>query len=249
MEFGKAFSAVTALQQEAPARRHFGQIGLERARFAGEDQRGKIGQRGGYLAQRCGVGIARQMPRFVRGPAFGGPVARHVSAPLRSAALSAASSQLQNKKLQRRDCLASPTCSAADSQRPSCQPCPCGITASRQLRSFAEILARQRLHALRGGPGIVGAAIVRTAPYLRRIRRSRLRAWDMKNALLDEARVSRLAQWLCHPRRVRRRSADWRPVRQRSLRRWRRTPAPALGASCASAIDHPAVFEIDRPGC
>ena len=77
VKFGKAFGAVPALEQETLARRHFGQVRLQRARLAREDQRGKVRKRPGYLVQRLGVGIGRQMPRFLGLPAIGGPRACH----------------------------------------------------------------------------------------------------------------------------------------------------------------------------
>ena len=45
VEFGEALGAIAALQQEALARGDFGQIGLQRARLAGEDQRRITAQR------------------------------------------------------------------------------------------------------------------------------------------------------------------------------------------------------------
>jgi hypothetical protein len=45
VELGEAFRAVAALQQETLAGRHFGKVGLERARLAGKDQRRELGQR------------------------------------------------------------------------------------------------------------------------------------------------------------------------------------------------------------
>jgi hypothetical protein len=44
MEFGKAFGAVPALKQESLARRDIGEVGLERARFAGKNERRKAGE-------------------------------------------------------------------------------------------------------------------------------------------------------------------------------------------------------------
>ena len=47
MKLGKAFGAVAALEQEPLARGNLGQIGLERARLASENQRREIGQNAG----------------------------------------------------------------------------------------------------------------------------------------------------------------------------------------------------------
>ena len=102
VKFGKAFGAVTALQQETFARSNFGQIGLQRAGFTGEDQRGKAGERTCDLVERRGVGIGRQMPCFLGLPAFRGPVTRHVACSTcppqvrQSAAHSGTAPQMQN---------------------------------------------------------------------------------------------------------------------------------------------------------
>ena len=65
MEFGKTFGAIAALEQKTPARRNFGQIGGQRARFTGKHQRWKARQRRFDRAQLVHVGIDRQMPRLV----------------------------------------------------------------------------------------------------------------------------------------------------------------------------------------
>jgi hypothetical protein len=78
MELGEALGAVPALQQEAAAFGHFGQVVLERPRLAGEDQRGKLGQGALDHAQCGGVFISGKMPRFAGLPAVGCPVTRHV---------------------------------------------------------------------------------------------------------------------------------------------------------------------------
>ena len=78
-EFGEAFGAVAALQQEGIARRHIAQLGLQRARFARKDQRGKPGQHALGLGQSGGVFIVRQVlcNELLLLPAIGCPVLCH----------------------------------------------------------------------------------------------------------------------------------------------------------------------------
>ena len=77
VEFGKAFRAVATLQQEALARRHFGQVGLQRACLTRENQRRIGGQRGLCRSKLCGVVIGRQVPCLMRLPAVGLPILCH----------------------------------------------------------------------------------------------------------------------------------------------------------------------------
>ena len=77
MEFGKAFGAVTALEQERLALCDAAEIGGQVAGFACKNQRRIVGQfllRGG----KCGgVGVGRKLSRIVRAPAVRLPVLRH----------------------------------------------------------------------------------------------------------------------------------------------------------------------------
>ncbi len=77
MEFGEAFGAIAALQQEGLPRRDLRQIGLERARLARKDQWRVRGERLLRSGQSAGVFVVRQMPRLEFRPAVGRPRLRH----------------------------------------------------------------------------------------------------------------------------------------------------------------------------
>jgi hypothetical protein len=77
MELGEALRAVAALEQETLACGDFGEIGLQRAGFAGEHQRGKPGQRFLDRSELRRIGISGQVLGFCRAPAVRIPVRCH----------------------------------------------------------------------------------------------------------------------------------------------------------------------------
>ena len=77
MKFGEAFGAIAALQQEGAALGDFGEIGLERARFARKHERRMRFEGGGRSLERGLVEIVGQMPCLVSLPAIGCPIGRH----------------------------------------------------------------------------------------------------------------------------------------------------------------------------
>ena len=82
MELGEALGAVTALEQESLAGDDLGQLGLERARLAGEDQRRKVGDGRLGPGQPRRVLVHGQMPCLVSLPAIGCPGRLHFEYPL-----------------------------------------------------------------------------------------------------------------------------------------------------------------------
>ena len=77
MELGKAFRAVTALQQERLPAHDARQIGGQVARFAGEDERRIRAQSIGGRGQCGRVGVMGKLARLVRRPAVRGPIGGH----------------------------------------------------------------------------------------------------------------------------------------------------------------------------
>ena len=77
MEFGEAFRAIAALEQESTAIGDLGQLGGQRARLARKDERGIPAQFALRRGKRLGIGIMRKLPCFVAAPAFRSPVRRH----------------------------------------------------------------------------------------------------------------------------------------------------------------------------
>ena len=80
VEFGEAFGAIAALEQERLAFRDAREIGGQVARFAGEDQRGIGAELLGRGGERGGVGIGGELARFVALPAVGGPMGGRAAA-------------------------------------------------------------------------------------------------------------------------------------------------------------------------
>jgi hypothetical protein len=79
VELGEALRAVATLEQKTAPLRDVGEVGFQGTGFAGKDQRRELGKRRLDLAELGGIAICRQMLRFVRFPAFGCPVTRHVT--------------------------------------------------------------------------------------------------------------------------------------------------------------------------
>jgi hypothetical protein len=76
--FGKAFSAIATLQQEAPAFSHTGQLLLQLAGLACKNQRRKSGQVLFGARQSIGVGIGGHLLYGKRTPCLGRPLFFHL---------------------------------------------------------------------------------------------------------------------------------------------------------------------------
>ena len=77
MEFGEAFGAIPALEEESLAARHLGQSRGEIAGFAGKDQR-RIGLQARLDGrERRGIGILRHLLDRLAPPRAGGPGLSH----------------------------------------------------------------------------------------------------------------------------------------------------------------------------
>ncbi|MCZ6859274.1 MAG: hypothetical protein O7I42_03170 [Alphaproteobacteria bacterium] len=77
MEFGEALGAISALQEERLTFGGLGELRLQIARLAGENQRRGLGK--GLLGrgQRLGVGLDRHLIGRLLAPAIGGPLTHH----------------------------------------------------------------------------------------------------------------------------------------------------------------------------
>jgi hypothetical protein len=84
-EFGKAFGAVAALQQERLARRDAGQFVAQLAHLAGKNQRRHPPQPGLDRGQRLGIGVIGHLHPFVPPPYRLVPIRRHCLSPFPAA--------------------------------------------------------------------------------------------------------------------------------------------------------------------